>query len=298
MKLKLTPEGLVIYVPERHTTIRLETLEEINNLTPMHVKELPKDYPGPEIVHLEISDRCNLSCPYCYVGKKEAKELATGYWLRIIKKLADSGVFQITFGGGEPTLRDDIFVLASYAREVGLNVCMTSNGINIPKFRQEDLRYFNQINISFHESAGMQPFCQALEHLKHNGIKRGINFCLSKQYEPYLGDILALAGILEASLLVLTYKPVIGDYDNQIPPERVLEIMNQFSVSNIEIFVDGLTCQKCLGSKRFCDISSIGDVYPCSFIREPQGNMLTQDFDDIWKNRMKNIKCPYLKETK
>ena len=298
MKLKLTPEGLVIYVPERHTTIRLETLEEINNLTPMHVKELPNDYPGPEIVHLEISDRCNLSCPYCYVGKKEAKELATGNWLRIIKKLADSGVFQITFGGGEPTLRDDVIPLAAYAREVGLNVCMTSNGINIPKYDQQQLRFFNQINISYHASAGLQPFMDALSHLHKNGIKSGINFCLSKQYAPMLPVILSVASSYGASLLVLTYKPVIGDIENQIPPEKVLETMKAFSASNFEIFVDGLTCQTCLGSKRFCDISSVGDVYPCSFIREPQGNMLTTDFKDIWANRMKTVKCPYLTEAK
>lgn len=296
MKAKLTPEGMSIYVPEKHTTIRLESLEEIEKYTKLKLKKLPEDYPSPEIVHCEISDRCNLSCPYCYVGKKEARELSTGQWIQIIRKLADAGVFQITFGGGEPTMRDDLIPLASYAREAGLNVCMTSNGINIPKYSQQQLRFFNQVNISFHLSAGLGVFQDALDHLKKNGIKRGINFCLSKEYEPHLGTVLAAASVFEASLLVLTYKPVIGDIENQIPPEEVMKTMSQISASNFDIFVDGLTCQKCMGSKRFCDISSIGDVYPCSFIREPQGNLLTEEFDDIWKKRVKEVKCPYLKK--
>ena len=296
VKLKLTPEGLVAYIPDKHTTIRLESLEEIKKYIPkLTLTRLPEDYPGPEIVHCEISDRCNLSCPYCYVGKKEANELSTGQWIQIIRKLANAEVFQITFGGGEPTMRDDLIPLASYARELGLNVCMTSNGINIPKYSQQQLRFFNQINISFHLAAGLGVFQDALDHLKKNDIKRGINFCLSKQYEPHLGTILAMASVFEASLLVLTYKPVIGDYENQRPPEKVMETMVALKDAKTEIFVDGLTCQTCLGSKRFCDISSIGDVYPCSFIREPQGNLLTQEFDDIWKTRMKEVKCPYLK---
>jgi MoaA/NifB/PqqE/SkfB family radical SAM enzyme len=296
VKFKLTPEGLVLYLPEKHTTIRLESLEEIQTFLPkLNVTKLPDDYPSPEIVHLEISDRCNLACPYCYVGQKEAKELSTGQWIQIIRKLSDAGVFQITFGGGEPTMRDDLIPLASYARELGLNVCMTSNGINIPKYEQQQLRFFNQVNISFHLSSGGEVFEAALKHLKNNGIKRGINFCLSRLYESYLPGVLEMAEKYEAGLLVLTYKPVIGDYENQIPPEKVMETMVALKEAKTEIFVDGLTCQMCLGSKRFCDISSIGDVYPCSFIREPQGNLLTAEFDDIWKNRMKEVKCPYLK---
>jgi MoaA/NifB/PqqE/SkfB family radical SAM enzyme len=296
LKAKLTPEGMSIYIPEKHTTIRLESLEEIEKYTKVKLKNLPTDYPGPEIVHLEISDRCNLSCPYCYVGKKQAKELPTGAWLRIIRKLADASVYQITFGGGEPTMRDDVVALAAYAKEKGLNVAMTSNGINIPKYSQADLKYFDQINISFHLSAPDGTFTKALQHLQDNGIKRGINFCLSKDYEEYLAIVLGAASAYSASLLVLTYKPVIGDYENQIPPEEVMATMKAISASNFDIFVDGLTCQKCMGSKRFCDISSVGDVYPCSFIRTPQGNVLTEEFDTIWKNRIKEVACPYLKK--
>jgi MoaA/NifB/PqqE/SkfB family radical SAM enzyme len=184
MKAKLTPEGMAIYIPEKHTTIRLESLEEIEKYTKLKLKKLPDDYPGPEIVHLEISDRCNLSCPYCYVGKKEARELTTGQWIQIIRKLADAGVFQITFGGGEPTMRDDLIPLAAYAKEVGLNVAMTSNGVNIPKYYQQQLRFFDQINISFHLASGGKVFEAALKHLKDNGIRRGINSCLSRSLYP------------------------------------------------------------------------------------------------------------------
>ena len=49
----------------------------------------------------------------------------------------------------------------------------------------------------------------------------------------------------------------------------------------------------CLQKRRFCDISSDGTVYPCSFIREPMGNILKENFKDIWKKRGDQIECPY-----
>ena len=112
---------------------------------------------GPgEVVHVEITSRCNQDCPYCYIRKDEGeKDLDEQQLRRLLKALADWGVFQITFGGGEPFLREGVCDLARFADDNGLNVTVTTNGTLLydrttSPFTDEELSVFRQINISFH----------------------------------------------------------------------------------------------------------------------------------------------------
>ena len=60
------------------------------------------------------------------------QELTTDELKLILEDLASHGVFQVTFGGGEPTLRDDLKELALHTRRLGFNLCMTTNGKALP----------------------------------------------------------------------------------------------------------------------------------------------------------------------
>jgi len=287
MKTKNTPEGLVFYDPKTYTTVRLNR-EESRKLG---IKKFPKDTP-PEVVHLEISDRCNLNCPYCYVRGKRGRELSTAEWVRIIKDLADTGVFQVTFGGGEPTMREDLEELALYAKACKLTLCMTSNGLRIPEIKPSVLKLFDQINVSWHRQAG---FVRALAYLKDCHVRRGINFVLSKQYEKDLGFIKQVSKQYGAEILFLTYKAVNQDINNQISAKQVFKEALKAFKEHLKVAVDGMTCGTCLAGKRFCDIDSLGNVMVCSFIRKPIGNLLEEPFKKIWARRNKNISCPYVR---
>ncbi|MBQ5441485.1 MAG: radical SAM protein, partial [Firmicutes bacterium] len=62
---------------------------------------------------------CNQKCVHCYAaGQKlsDEEELSTEEWKAIIDKCRAACIPQITFTGGEPTMREDIFELISYAR--------------------------------------------------------------------------------------------------------------------------------------------------------------------------------------
>ena len=70
--LRLGKNGLVAYEPRTATTIRFdrpETEELLRRKIPFEKLDDPC-----EVVHLEISNRCNLACPYCYVGAKAGRE--------------------------------------------------------------------------------------------------------------------------------------------------------------------------------------------------------------------------------
>ncbi|MBQ2184558.1 MAG: radical SAM protein, partial [Lachnospiraceae bacterium] len=62
---------------------------------------------------------CNQQCVHCYAaGQKNAneEELSTDDWKKIIDKCRKEGIPQLTFTGGEPTMRKDLFELIDYAK--------------------------------------------------------------------------------------------------------------------------------------------------------------------------------------
>ena len=61
---------------------------------------------------------CNQCCVHCYAaGQKNSKEeeLSTEEWKKIIDKCRKIGIPQLTFTGGEPTMREDLAELIGYA---------------------------------------------------------------------------------------------------------------------------------------------------------------------------------------
>ena len=45
--------------------------------------------------------------------------------------------------------------------------------------------------------------------------------------------------------------------------------------------------------RRFCDVDSLGNVLPCSFVRRPLGNLLENGFAEIWRSRGGQVPCPF-----
>lgn len=296
----MTNSGLVVYERDTPLTVRFDR-KETDKLVKKKI-DYDKFDDHCEVAHLEISNVCNMDCKYCYVQSKNrfkdfsfpenSGALTDEHWKIIIKKLKDYGIFQITFGGGEPLLRTSFPDLAYHAKELGLNVGMTSNGVYIPKVLPAILENFRQINISWHQNLDVVE--KALQHLWMNKIPRGINYCFSKKMAEDNETVKLLAREYEAELLYLAYKPVVGDYDNLILPADVYKVAKEAHNEGLKVAVDGPCVGKCMMKKRFVDIAHNGDVYPCSFIRTSIGNILKDDFKNIWKNRGRQEPCPYL----
>ena len=81
----------------------------------------------------EVTAKCNLNCIHCHVaGRSVGPELTTREGKELIDQLADVGEFRmVAFTGGEPLVRDDIFDLLDYSRELGFNNTMATNATMI-----------------------------------------------------------------------------------------------------------------------------------------------------------------------
>lgn len=87
-------------------------------------------------VLLEITERCNLHCKYCFAdnqyGEDPSLDTVKG-WLR---DLVVPGKTLVQLSGGEPTVREDLPEIIAYAKEVGCKyVQLNTNGLRLAEER-------------------------------------------------------------------------------------------------------------------------------------------------------------------
>ena len=82
----------------------------------------------PTYAYITITSLCNSHCRYCDTWKNNVEsEPDTDQWKIIIDELVKLGVVTLTFSGGEPFIRKDLFELALYAKSRGLITLVVTN---------------------------------------------------------------------------------------------------------------------------------------------------------------------------
>jgi radical SAM protein with 4Fe4S-binding SPASM domain len=81
------------------------------------------------LVHLDLTWRCPLSCPHCYLGERKSPELDTGAWLDLLDQARALEVAQVVLSGGEPMARKDFGILLEAARARGFAVLVKTTGL-------------------------------------------------------------------------------------------------------------------------------------------------------------------------
>lgn len=94
------------------------------------ISSLERNKFKPILAIWTVTNRCNLTCKHCYYygqNISHIKELDTKSALKVIDRLASSSLQYISFSGGEPLMRRDIFQLMEYAVKNGLSVILDTN---------------------------------------------------------------------------------------------------------------------------------------------------------------------------
>lgn len=100
-------------------------------------------------VLLEVTDRCNLNCRYCFAGNEQQKDPPLDYVKSCLRDLAVPGKTLVQLSGGEPTVRDDLPEIVSYAKEVGCRyVQLNSNGLRLAE-EEDYVRKLAEAGLSF-----------------------------------------------------------------------------------------------------------------------------------------------------
>ncbi|MET0515151.1 MAG: radical SAM protein [Nitrospiraceae bacterium] len=102
----------------------------------------------------ELTYGCNLRCLHCYnpTHRMLPHELTTAEICSILDQIADLGVLNVTFTGGEPAVRPDIVPILRHARARGLLLQLLTNATRITSSFAMILREVgvSQINVSIY----------------------------------------------------------------------------------------------------------------------------------------------------
>lgn len=99
--------------------------------------------PGaPFLVVWDVTKKCNLNCKHCYAdaGSDKCSEMSTEKAKKVIDILNKNSVPIISFSGGEPLVRNDIFELTKYASDKGIYVGMATNGTLITEEKAKKMK--------------------------------------------------------------------------------------------------------------------------------------------------------------
>ncbi len=132
---------------------------------------------------------CNQKCVHCYAaGQQQAEEpeLATDDWKAIIERCRTAGVTQVTFTGGEPTMRDDLFELIDHARWFVTR--LNTNGIRLTREYCERLHAvsLDSVQVTFYscdeaihdELVGAHRFADTVAGIE-NALSAGLNLSVN-----------------------------------------------------------------------------------------------------------------------
>lgn len=274
---------------------------------------------------------CNQKCVHCYAAGQtlaEEKELDTAEWKRIIDKCREAGIPQITFTGGEPTMREDLTELIDYSKWFVTR--LNTNGIKLTKDYCRELKKasLDSMQITFYScdeeihnklvgANQYQNTVQGIENAIAEGLNISINtpLCtLNKDYVKTL-EFLKEKGVryVTCSGLITTGNATEAESVSlQLSGEQIQEILkeavgychrNGMEISFTspgwipeEFFKEyGLMTPNCGACLSNMAITPSGNVVPCQsdLSGEPLGNMLADSWESIWNSESCQKKRAY-----
>lgn len=102
-------------------------------------------------VDWQITSRCNLNCINCGIlceKEENIEELSTDDCFNIIEDLSELGCKFITLSGGEPLLRNDLYLIIASIIQHGIYPILVTNGTLINNDTVQKLKVIKQISLS------------------------------------------------------------------------------------------------------------------------------------------------------
>ena len=263
---------------------------------------------------------CNQKCVHCYAAGQalsDEEELTTDEWKKILDICRSVGIPQVTFTGGEPTMREDLFELISHARWFISR--LNTNGIRLTpeycrKLREAEL---DSVQVTFYSAdaeihnrlVGANRYDETLAGIKNAldaGLSVSINtpLCtLNRDYEKTLKLLHELGVIyVTCSGLITTGGAAQPESEALQLSSEELEKILRGAVSYChehgmeiaftspgwlddkifeELNIPSPSCGACLSNMA---VTPGGNVVPCqSWLDDkPLGNMLTDNWNVIW----------------
>jgi radical SAM protein with 4Fe4S-binding SPASM domain len=278
----------------------------------------------PVLSEIALTYKCQNRCFFCYASSpdrgRDVPEMTTAEVKAVVDKIVDQArVPTLSFTGGEPTLRDDLVELISYAGERGLRTNLITNGIRcaseefVARLSEAGLKSA-QVSLEAGEAethdtvvgrpGAFESTIQGVRNLKAAGIHTHTNTTVNTRNLhalPALIDLLAEMGqeYLSMNMVIRTGEAVgvpdvsyeeIGGIVTALKARAEDRGMRFVWYSPVPhcLFnpaAHGLGSQSCSTVEGLLSVAPDGQVLPCSSFEEGIGNLVREDFATIWNRR-------------
>ncbi len=249
-----------------------------------------KLHPLPIWVHLWVTDKCNLSCDYCYVVDNKSPNPSTGEVKSWVAHAEDLGSAIVAFMGGEPTLRSDLPEIIASADSKSMITYVTTNGKLLTYQKIEELARagldvlelsldgYDSVNGSRKTLDGDETLIESLEQARsRHGMRFKIHQVLTSSTLEETTKLLELSkrrGVSISFGLVYNHSP-----DENRNNHRLREILSQLLqkkadgapiINPAQYFADAIASLDqpvridCDVGLYMVQVATDGDVYVCS----------------------------------
>lgn len=261
-----------------------------------------------DLLELEITEKCNLDCNYCYLGKKSGLELPLELIKRIAKEAEELGVKYFIITGGEPTLHSQFKKVSELVSKKGFNAGVLTNGINA-KEKIKQLRNFRFVQMSLDKTKGKiekEVIANAIFLKKHN-VNVTFLCTLSKENKNQIKNLINLS---EKHGIPLGFQRMIPIGNGKqirksvFTPRELKEILNKISckmISNKQIScedplinllnkdtfepeISTINHYGCIAARFGAIIDANGQLLPCAKLRISDTNITNISLEKAWKN--------------
>lgn len=143
---------------------------------------------APRAVQFGITNGCNLACSFCSRDVSARSTWTADTAFELLRDLADAGVTEVAFGGGEPfAFRGFADLVLRLHDETPLAVSATTNGLLVDDATLRRLRpAIGQLRLSLHEE---NDWRRTVERLVASGVRFGVNLLVTPARMPELDRI-------------------------------------------------------------------------------------------------------------
>ncbi len=241
-------------------------------------------------IYVEITNICNLKCPFCSVDNKKKREMSLKEFDDVLNNINDYTDYLYLHVKGEPLLHSNFKGILDICSKYNKKVNITTNG-SLLKKRVNDIIGSNvrQVNISLHSIVGdyLNDILSASKELSAHGIYVVFRFWVYNEKEKNsINEILKFYDKLDLKERI--------NKENNIKINEFVYINKDkefiWPSLNNNIIRDAGTC---LGLKSHIGILSDGTVIPCCLDSNgiiDLGNIFIEDLNTILnKERTKKI---------
>jgi len=114
--------------------VRKSMLNVVKGISHFGIRS-PQPTAVPVVIVWNYTNRCNLNCIHCHQdsGEGAEAELTTEEAFKVIDKMGEAGISILTFSGGEPLVRTDVYHSIERADDAGILCTIASNAVLMTK---------------------------------------------------------------------------------------------------------------------------------------------------------------------